>query len=43
MVHISTFQSATTPTYISMFVVGGGLALGLVILFGLTFYVMRPH
>jgi hypothetical protein len=39
----STFQSATTPTYISMFVVGGGLALGLVILFGLTFYVMRPH
>jgi len=30
-------------TYVSMFIVGGGLALGLVVLFGLTFFVMRPH
>jgi len=39
--HAPVFQSQRT--YFSMLVVGGGLAIGLAILFGLTFFVMRPH
>jgi hypothetical protein len=30
-------------SYTGIFVVGGGLAVGLVVLFGLTLFVMRPH
>lgn len=40
---VTTFQTDTVPTYFGMLVVGGGLALGLVILFGITLLVMRPH
>ncbi|MDP6554478.1 MAG: hypothetical protein QGF59_00175 [Pirellulaceae bacterium] len=40
-VTVPAFQPARS--YVSMLVVGGGLALGLVILFGVTFFVMRPH
>ncbi len=40
---VATEQLKPERTYLSMAVVGGGLALGLVILFGLTFFVMRPH
>ncbi len=38
-----TAQLGSQRTYFSMAIVGGGLALGLVVLFGLTFFVMRPH